>query len=339
MEVFVTGGAGLIGRAVAIHLLERGYQVRLSDIVAETDVPYTRYQQCDIMDFEALLEAMTGVDAVVHLAAIRNPMQASSQDVFRVNTVGSFNVFEAAAKLGIKRVVQASSINAIGLTWNTGDFVPQYLPIDEDHIQITSDSYSLSKQHVESLGEYFWRRDRISGVSLRLPGVYTLERRESQEGRERRQRMREFLDNFLLLPENTQREQLAEARRVCLTHRLERNLEYPHGKWSVPKVEGVDELLVSAYTFDRYNLWANIDERDAARAFEMAVSAQYEGSHALFVNDNHNFLGYNSVRLARLFFPDVPADLQGDEAFVSNKRAQRLIGFEPKYSLYGAKHD
>lgn len=339
MEIFVTGGAGLIGRAVAIHLLERGYQVRLSDIVPETDVPYTSYQQCDVMNFEQLVEAMRGCHAVVHLAAIRNPMQGASHDVFRVNTVGSFNVFEAAAKHGIKRVAQASSINAIGCAWNIGDFSPQYLPLTEEHPRIPSDAYSFSKQQIEDMADYFWRRDGISSVSLRFPGVYPIAKRDSGDWRGHHQKMREYLDNFQTLPESKQKEQLAEARRLCLIHRAERQLEYPHSKWKVPDSEIADALLLSAYLFDRYNLWAVLDERDAARSVELAISAQYEGSHALFINDDHNSLGYDSASLARLFFPDVPADLHGTIAFVSNKRAQRLIGFEPKYSLYGAKHD
>jgi nucleoside-diphosphate-sugar epimerase len=339
MEIFVTGGAGLIGRAVAIHLLERGYQVRLTDLVAETDVPHSSYHICDIMNYEQVAEKMRGCDAVIHLAALRNPMFGPAQDVFRINTVGSFNVFEAAAKNGIKRIAQASSINAIGCAWNIADFSPQYLPIDEDHVSITTDPYSLSKKQVEDIGAYYWRREGISSVALRLPGIYRLEQRLNSDWSERQQKMRKFLDSFVDLPEAEQKRQLAEAHRVCIAHRSERNLEFPNGKWAIPASENVHELLLQAYIFDRYNLWASLDERDAAQAFEQSITASLEGSHVLFVNDRYNSLGYESQLLADLFFPDIAANLHGTESLVSAKRAHDLIGFEAQYSLSGAKSD
>src|SRR5690242_12278797 len=113
MRIFITGGAGLIGKAAAARLLETGHEVHLTDLAAETDAPHTTYAACDIMDFNAVQKQMRGCDAVVHMAALRSPMFGPGQDVYRINTVGTFNVFEAAAKHGIKRVVQASSINAI----------------------------------------------------------------------------------------------------------------------------------------------------------------------------------------------------------------------------------
>jgi hypothetical protein len=141
------------------------------------------------------------------------------------------------------------------------------------------------------------------------------------------------------LPEAEQRQQLAEARHHCLVFRSERRLEYPNGKWAIPDVENVNDFLLYAYIFDRYNLWASLDERDAALAFEQSVSASLEGSHALFVNDSQNSLNYDSQILAKLFFPNVPANLQGSESLVSIKRAHDLIGFEPQYPLYGDVND
>jgi NAD(P)-dependent dehydrogenase (short-subunit alcohol dehydrogenase family) len=339
MEIFVTGGAGLIGRAVASYLLEQGYRVRLTDLVAETDAPQSKYAVCDIMNYEQVVETMRGCDAVIHLAALKNPMVGLSHDVFRINTVGTFHVFEAAAKHGIKRIAQASSINAIGCAWNIADFSPDYLPIDEDHPSVTTDAYSLSKKHVEEIGDYYWRREGISSVALRLPGIYQREKRLAGDWSERQQTMRDFLDSFLQLPEEEQKQQMAAAREAIIAHRMERPLEYPNAKWDTPQTDKAPELLLRAYMFDRYNLWASLDERDAARAFELSIRADFEGSHVLFVSDKHNSHGYDSQTLARLFFPNVPANLSGSESLVSTKRASELIGFEPQYSLSGAKHD
>src|SRR5689334_13356578 len=125
MRVLITGAAGFIGRVITGHLLERGYEVRLIDLAAAPDLP--DYTACDIMDFEAVRGQARGCDAVVHMAALASPLKAPGQEVYRVNVLGTFNVFEAAAKEGIRRVVQASSINAIGCAWNTGEFSPRYL--------------------------------------------------------------------------------------------------------------------------------------------------------------------------------------------------------------------
>ena len=106
------------------------------------------------MDFGALKAQMQGCEAVVHLAAFRGPGMAPGQAVFHVNVAGTFNVYEAAAQAGIKRVVQASSINAIGCGWSIDEIHPQYFPIDEDHPRITNDPYSFSKQMVEDIADY-----------------------------------------------------------------------------------------------------------------------------------------------------------------------------------------
>ncbi|HYO89537.1 MAG TPA: NAD(P)-dependent oxidoreductase, partial [Candidatus Limnocylindrales bacterium] len=132
MRVFLTGGAGMIGRAVAAHLLARGHSVHMINIAAETDAPFTTYAPCDITDYESVFAQMRGCDAVVHMAAVRNAMRAPGHEVYRGNTAGTFNTFEAAAKHGIGRVVQASSINALGCAWAIGDWTPLYLPVDED---------------------------------------------------------------------------------------------------------------------------------------------------------------------------------------------------------------
>jgi len=338
MRIFITGGAGLVGGAVAAHLVERGYDVHLTDIVTETDVPHSTYAVCDIMDLHAVREQIRGCDAIVHMAALRNPMSGPGHDVFRINTVGTFNVFEAASKEGIRRVVQASSINAIGCAWNITDFSPHYLPVDEEHPMLPTDPYSLSKQHVEDMGAYFWRRDGISSVALRFPGIYRASQRQSSEWSERRHAMRAFLDRFVMLPEDERERQIAVVRQHCLAFRAERMLEYPEQKWRIPVVEGVNEYLLYAYMFDRFNLWASLDERDAALAVEKSLTAPLEGSHNLFVNDTHNSLGYDSQTLAQLFFPQVTErnhPLTGSESLVSVNRARDLIGFEPQYSLIG----
>jgi nucleoside-diphosphate-sugar epimerase len=341
MRVLITGGMGMIGQATAALLRDRGWDVSLIDIVPETEVTEPNYTACDIMDFEAVRRHIHGNDAVVHLAALKNPLFGPGQDVYRINTSGTFNIFEAAGKGGVQRVVQASSINAIGCGWNVGGFDPQYLPVDEDHPSVTTDPYSLSKRHVEEIGDYYWRRDGIVSVALRFPGVMAQDRAESEQFQQTRAAMHQYLNEYLALPDAEQKRIMADVRERGLAFRRGRPLEYP-GEW--PKVgptDSIDMALWKSFTLDRHHLWATLDERDAARAIEASLTADIQGGPALFVNDDINFLDYDSRTLARLFFPDSKVDegaLEGSASLVDASRARELIGFVPQYPLPRFRH-
>ena len=93
---------------------------------------------------------------------------------------------------------------------------------------------------------------------------------------------------------------------------------------------------VQAFAVDRFNLWAFVDERDAAQSLEKGLTADYEGAHALFVNDHLNSIGYDSKDMVRLFFPEISAahnNVSGMSSLVSIEKARTLIGFEPEYSI------
>lgn len=341
MRVLITGGMGMIGRAAAALLRGRGWDVSLIDIVPESDVSDPQYTTCDVMDFERLRSHIQGKDAVVHMAALKNPLFGPGQDVYRINTSGTFNVFEAAAKEGVRRIVQASSINAIGCGWNIGGFDPQYLPVDENHPSVTTDPYSLSKRQVEEIGDYYWRRDGIVSVALRFPGVIQKDHAHSPQFQEMRAAMHRYFDAFLALPDAEQNRIMADVRQRGLAFRRGRPLEYP-GNW--PKfgpTDSIETALWKSFTFDRHHMWATLDERDAARAIEPALTAEIQGSPALFVNDEINFLDYDSRTLARLFFPDSKvseAALEGSASLVNAGRARDMIGFAPQYHLPRFQH-
>lgn len=337
MRVLITGGLGSIGRVVAQRLQEHDFELRLIDIVDEAQVQDARYNRCDIMDFAYLCEQMRGCDAVVHLAALKNPHFGPGQDVFQINTAGTFNVFEAAAQAGIRRIVQASSINAIGCGWNLGDFLPQYFPLDEDHPSTTTDPYALSKRIVEDIGAYYWRRDGIVSAALRFPGVFPATYFQHHHFQESQEKKVQFLKDFISQSEVEQQHQLAEVRALALAYRAARSMEYPLSKPKSIELNGIPEELWHTYTFDRYYLWSLLDERDAAQAIEAALTADYEGSPALFINDKHNSLRLESQMLAQLFFPqtrDWKKILKGSETLVSIDRAREIIAFEPEYPVY-----
>ena len=337
MRVLITGGNGLVGKLTTRRLLQAGWDVRVIGIETGVEISGAEYTTCDILDYAKLREQVRGCQGIVHLGAISNPRVAPGSDVFRVNVAGTFNVFEAAAAEGIKRVVQASSINALGAMWSIDDMRLHYFPIDEAHPTYTTDPYSFSKQMVEDIGAYYWRRDGISSAAFRLPGVWRAEALYSPERLQRFETARAALDALLAEPEAVQRERIADIRKRALTYRSTRPLEYSDSAPEWPKQSPDSDWLWFAYVFDRFNFWAYIHEADSALAFEKALTADYDGSHTLFINSSHNWLGYDTEAILRLFYPNVTArtrPIRGSESLVSIDKARDLIGFEPEHLVH-----
>ncbi len=166
-NVVVTGGSGRLGTHV-IERLAKTCEVASLD-VAPPKRAGIRHIAADITDLDALREAFAGVDAVVHLAAVPNPRTASPQACFRVNTVGTWSALQAAEDVGVRRVVVASSDAATGLHYNPKDWMPHYLPVDEDHPLRPSEVYSLTKEITESIARSFAVRGRLEVLAIR-PG-------------------------------------------------------------------------------------------------------------------------------------------------------------------------
>ena len=330
-RVLITGGAGRVGRAVTARFVAHGWDVRVLDIVPDVQIEGAEYVQCDLNDYPKLREAVHGCQAIVHLAAIPSPGMASGPDLFHINVAGTFNVFEAADAEGIGRIVQASSINAMGCAWNLVDMDIQYLPVDEAHPSSTTDPYSFSKKLVEDIGDYYWRRSGISSIGLRFPAVWAPEHLTSKTFLQERDQMQHLLHTFAQLPESERAARLEVARKQVLEYRAQRNMERPKGAWDLL----TDDWLARAYHGGRFNFWAYIDNRDAAQSVEKAVIADFEGSHPLFVVNDHNWTGYSSQKLAEIFFPNVPVKtpLEGDATLMSLEKAKSLIGFIPEFSL------
>jgi len=300
-------------------------------------VPGAEYAACDVTCFDDLCEQVAGCDAVVHLAAIPAPTSAPGHEVVRVNVLGTFHVFEAAAKAGIRRIVQASSINAFGCWWGVVDLSHlQYFPIDEDHPTFTTDPYSFSKGLIEDVGRYYWRRDRITSVALRLPWVHRQGYQASDEHRRAVRRDHGVLDEIAALPAAERLARLAAARQKAMAWRRQRPLEYGAEPTGLRGQGFRDDPLARMYMHDRPNFWAFVDERDSAQAIEKALVADFEGSHVLFINDAHNRLLYDTEKLLGILFPDVTRrkrPIRGSQALVSIDKARELIGFECEHSV------
>ncbi|MEU4689446.1 NAD(P)-dependent oxidoreductase [Actinoplanes sp. NPDC023714] len=174
-RIAVTGGSGKLGRAVVTDLIQHGYEVHNLDLAppAEPLCPHTRV---DLTDFGQVVGALTGVDdrysgvdAVVHLAAIPAPGLRPNAAIFANNITSGYNVFAAARTAGIKRVVWASSETLLGLPFDTP---PPYLPVDEEYAARPETSYSLAKHLEEQMAAQFCRWDpELTAVGLRFSNV------------------------------------------------------------------------------------------------------------------------------------------------------------------------
>jgi nucleoside-diphosphate-sugar epimerase len=174
MKIALTGGSGAIGRAVTALALAQGHSIVSIDRVAPADAhgqENVRFIEADIADYEALVGAFEGCDAVIHMAAIPSPFRLPDHVVHNNNVVGSYNALRAAVEHGIMRICQASSVNAIGLSYSRAPRF-DYFPIDEQHPNYTEEPYGLSKWICEQQADTFARRyDGIRIASLRFHWV------------------------------------------------------------------------------------------------------------------------------------------------------------------------
>lgn len=180
MRVVVTGASGLVGHVTVRGLEAAGHQVLATDRVEpRVKGAAESFRRVNAGDYEALLDVCAGADAIVHLAGISKPEGYPPHEVHNNNVASSYNVLCVAVELGIARVVMASSVNAIGLTWSRAP-VFDYFPVDHHHATRNEDAYSLSKWAGEQQADSVARRHPgLSIASLRLH-MFMPDRAEAQ---------------------------------------------------------------------------------------------------------------------------------------------------------------
>ncbi|HSF86340.1 MAG TPA: NAD(P)-dependent oxidoreductase [Acidimicrobiia bacterium] len=167
-RIAVTGGSGKAGRATLEGLHAAGYEVVDIDVAASPH-PDAPTLIADLADVGQTLEALDGADAVVHLAAVPAPNITTDAETFRNNIMSTYTVFSAAARLGMRRVVWASSETLIGLPFDREP--PRFAPIDESHPLLPESHYALSKLAGEAIAEQFARWSGIPFVALRISNI------------------------------------------------------------------------------------------------------------------------------------------------------------------------
>ncbi len=171
MRVLITGAGGNLGRAVIPALERQGHTLRLLDFRPLE----TAHESVvgDVRDPVAVAEAMVGVDAVVHAAALHGVHLDAwpASDFWSINTTGTFTVYEAARAAGVERVVLASSMVVYG---GIGGDDGRWQVRTEESPLSPGDVYGLTKVVAEETARFFASAHRLSTVSLRL-GMFVSE--------------------------------------------------------------------------------------------------------------------------------------------------------------------
>ena len=170
MHIAITGGSGRIGHAVIVLALQQGHSVTSIDQVLPQQSPPAgvRVAQLDMTNYTELAAALVVCDAMVHLAAIPTPTLAPEHVVHNNNVTSSYNAMLAAINTGMRRICQASSVNATGAAYSRWPHF-DYMPLDEQHPSYNEDPYSLSKWICEQQADSLARRYKdVHIASLRF---------------------------------------------------------------------------------------------------------------------------------------------------------------------------
>lgn len=186
MRIFFTGGLGKAGRHAVPYLRAQGHRVLDVDIAHPLQNGGDTLR-VDLTDAGQVFNAMTAFgdfsdledqpvdgpqfDAVVHFAAVPCILQRPDNETFAINTLSTYNVIDAAVKLGIKKIIFASSETTYGICFARGDKKPEYIPVDEEHPTVPIDSYAMSKVVNEATARSFQARTGYDIYGLRINNV------------------------------------------------------------------------------------------------------------------------------------------------------------------------
>ena len=161
-HVLITGSAGRVASILRQHWGDR-YRLRLADVRLVEDLDlHEEYVQLDITDLEAFTAACEGIDTVLHLAADPSPQADFYQSLLSLNIIGGYNGFEAARRAGCRRLVFASSINAVLGYGKEGRKASWEMPVYPQNV------YGATKCWGEALARAYGHEHALSCICVRL---------------------------------------------------------------------------------------------------------------------------------------------------------------------------
>lgn len=161
MRILLTGAAGRIGSLISARLTDR-YDWLLTDCKTPVTTHGLLFVQADIADIEQIRPLCENIDTVIHLAAI--PYDSTWETLLPSNLIGVHNIFQAALEANCKRVIFASSIQAV-------DGYPKEMQIQEDIPVAPSTLYGATKVWGEAVASFYAQQKQLSAICLRLGWV------------------------------------------------------------------------------------------------------------------------------------------------------------------------
>ncbi|MBX2882586.1 MAG: NAD(P)-dependent oxidoreductase [Granulosicoccus sp.] len=160
-KIVLTGAGGRLGSYLREPLTALADSLVSTDQVEDIGKLYSgeTYVAADLADLDAIIDVLTGADMVVHFGAIAD--EAPFNDILQSNIIGAYNVWEAAYRQQVKRVVYASSIHAVGMHSKM-----EAIGVEAAHRPDTF--YGLAKCFAEDLGRMYWDKRGIEAVCLRI---------------------------------------------------------------------------------------------------------------------------------------------------------------------------
>jgi len=160
-KIVLTGAAGRLGSYLREPLTKLAEQLVSTDLASDIGALYAgeTYQKADLSNLDDMNAVLEGADMVVHFGAIGD--EAPFDAILSANIVGAYNVWEAAYRKGVKRVVYASSIHAVGMHKNADK-----IGVDVPHRPDTY--YGLAKCFAEDLASLYWDKRNIESVCMRI---------------------------------------------------------------------------------------------------------------------------------------------------------------------------
>lgn len=183
VKVLVVGGAGYIGSHVVKALLNSNHQVRVYDNFSTgQDINLFKNAELirgDILDYSKLLEAMDGMDAVVHLAAKKAVGESMERpDIYSVNNImGSLNILNSMVEKNVKNIVFSSSAAVYGM--------PEYAPVDENHPLNPLNYYGFTKLEIEKFMGWYDELKGLKYIALRYFNAVGYDANGDIKGREK----------------------------------------------------------------------------------------------------------------------------------------------------------
>lgn len=182
-RVIITGGSGKAGKHVVKYLQDKGYHILNLDLVPN---PAVRTLNTELTDLGQVFDAFSAhfsgaelttgkppakIDAVVHLAAVPSLFLKPDNETYRINVITTYNVLEAASKLGVKKIIIASSETTYGACFAEGHRDFDQFPLEEEYDINPTDSYALSKVCNEKTARGFALRFKSDIYALRIGNV------------------------------------------------------------------------------------------------------------------------------------------------------------------------